>query len=202
VRSRLLPLLLALPAITAGAEPVTRTSEPVKPATEAREGWRSPGFRLDLQLGLQILHGTETGGAADWPGGTDFSMAFEPGYRLSRTVAVSAGLRYSLVPERSQGRQAVAEGGFAWSLTANAMWFPVDAFYLAAGLGYAGVLAGCHAGGGVVLVRAGAQLVVGESMAMGPLAQLSGSVIECSDGGGSRTYLHDSVFLAWALAWR
>lgn len=195
--------LLLLVAAPSGAQEITRTSQPVKPATEAREGWRSPGFRMELQFGWQFLDPLADADRFRTPRGDGFSFGIEPGVRLSRPLAVSVGLRYAAFPGASrrvgdlfQGR----DGGVTWSVTGNLTWFPVDQLFLGAGLGYGGLFQGeCHANGGAALVRAGAQLVVGESMAMGPTVQAGLSMTRCSS---SRSFFHDAVVLAWAFAWR
>lgn len=202
VRVFLAPFLVLLLAAAAGAEEIERSSVPVRPRTEAREGWRSPGFRMELQPGYQLLS-NRTDGDRLAPSGNGISLGIEPGLRLSRSFALSAGLRYALVPSRRVGSELEGyevSGGLSWTTTLDVTWFPVDQLFLGAGAGYGGMLTDCHATGVAALVRAGAQLVVTDLFAMGPLAQVGGTVLGCGEGRPAR--LHDSVFLAWAFAWR
>jgi len=199
------PLLLALlaPLPAAGdEEPSERESEYEMPASEA---WALPGFRVQLRFGRDSLVGGD--GAPDASG---WSFTVEPGIRLSASFSLSATLRYAALVEGFEGVRYTTSG--------DATWHPFDGFFLAAGIGYAGLVGNaaltgrCDGDGVVLLARTGWLIAAGELFATGPVIQLDQQWTGCGTEAwdweeeeaieSSRTWSHRSLHFSWSLAWR
>lgn len=194
--------LLGAPALALASEPVERESEWEQSALEA---WEEPGFRLQLRTGFDSL--TASGGEAPDAGG--ISIEVEPGVRLNRAFSLSVTLRYTVL--------SGGVDGLRWSTTADATWHPGLGFFLAAGLGYGGILGegflrDCDGSGVAVLGRTGWLIAAGEIFATGPVLQIDHQWTRCDslfgideeDGSSGRrsTWKHRTLHLAWSFAWR
>jgi hypothetical protein len=188
--------LLVLPVGSRADEPAERESEYEMPAAEA---WALPGFRVQLRFGRDWLTGDD--GLAPDTSGDSFSV--EPGIRLSSAFSISATLRYA----------ALVDGftGVRYSTSGEAAWHPYDGFFLAGGIGYAGLvgssfLQDCDGDGVLLLARTGWLLAAGEIFATGPVVQLDEQWTWCgrrsSFDDTNGVWRHRSLHFSWSLAWR
>lgn len=180
------------------AASVDRISEWEPSATEA---WAEKGFRIQLRFGTDSVSNVD-GRAPGWftPEYSPFSFTAEPGIRLSCWFSVSASLRYSL-----------AMSGIRWSNTADLSFHLFHGLYVAAGVGYGGVMGRpCEGGGGLVTIGRAAWLFpLGQVFATGPAVQWEWQDrLRC---GGPRSekdrsprydFGFRSSSLGWTLAWR
>jgi len=173
-----LSALLAWPAMAGAAvpEPEERESEYEMPAGEA---WRQPGFRVQLRVGHESVADDDGLG----PDAAGLTLGVEPGIRLSRWFSLSATLRYT--------RLVGGFDGMRWSSTADLTWHPWGGgFFLAAGVGYAGLLGNrefdisrpsrCDGDGLVALARTGWLFPMGELFSTGPIVQLDEQWTRCA----------------------
>ncbi|WP_373047709.1 hypothetical protein [Vulgatibacter sp.] len=168
-------VLLALPAWAGADEPEERESEWEMPAGEA---WSQEGFRVQIRVGRDLVSGLD--GA---PNSSGIAIAVEPGIRLSEDFSLSATLRYSVLAD-------TGFEGLRWTTTADATWHPWGGFFLAAGVGYAGLIGNrggfdeslqrrCDGSGAVLLARTGWLFALGELFSMGPVVQLDEQWTRC-----------------------
>lgn len=191
------PPLFAILALTllaaplAKAAPQDRISEIVPTALEA---WEREGFRVQLRLGFESLEPEGLQRRLSSDGLDHFSLAVEPGVRLSRWWSLSTSLRYTVLADQL---------GLRWTTSADATFHPFHGFHLAAGIGYGGMLGDLCTGSGVALLaRAGWLIPMGEIFAMGPVLQTDWQNTDCEGQWGNNVLRHRSMNFSWSLAWR
>lgn len=196
----------------AADEPKIRESEYEMGAAEA---WAQEGFRIQLRFGTESLKPLEKSGV---PGGA-WAIGVEPGVRLSRFWSLSANLRYSVLTDSLEGLR--------WSTTADLGFHPYGGSFIAAGIGYGGLLANhwddsgyreCDGHAVVALAKVGWLFAVGELFATGPVVQFDAQSTSCGnsvddsfDEEGfaspsarprSTWWSHRTLNLSWSVAWR
>lgn len=204
---------LLLPPQARAAEPIERTSEVLQTPSEA---WAEPGFRVQLRVGSEQFTPLNLA-----PQASGISLTAEPGIRLSRFWSLSAALRYTILDGDMSGLR--------WTTTVDLGFHPWGGLFMAAGVGYAGILAqsfglysDCMGSGVAVVGRLGWLFPVGELFATGPVIQTDLQWTRCGsddeiaavraddfeDGDWmvmerpASTWRHRSLHFAWSLAWR
>ncbi len=208
-------LITLLAGANAAADsPIDRISEQLLSAGEA---WQQPGFRIQLRVGTEDLIGLNT-----VPEGGGISLSAEPGVRLSRWFSLSATLHYTILSGELEGLR--------WSGTGDVSFHPAGGLFVAAGFGYAGIMAdgsydqgyvSCTGSGLATVGRLGWLIPLGDVFAMGPVVQADLQWTRCPDRSDSdvgymetdfpprwepprppTTWRHRSLHFAWSFAWR
>jgi len=195
VRRLLTAAVVAFAALPARAdEPLARSSEELLPAAQA---WASPGFRLSLSFGYELLVSLNVA-----PGARSVAPALQIGWRISPDLSLAASLRYSAAH--------AGLGGLRASATIEPVWHVTDELELSAGAGYVAslldnpvpatiplgviedavragrdpdlpVFGECDGHGINALLRAAWLWRVGPLFSTGPMVQLDAQWVSCSD---------------------
>ncbi|AKU93307.1 hypothetical protein AKJ08_3694 [Vulgatibacter incomptus] len=208
--------LMLADSARADEEPTDRVSDEILSPGEA---WAEPGFRIQLIVGSETLSGLN-----GVPSGGGLSLTAEPGVRLDRWWSLSATLHYTVLSGEAEGLR--------WSGTADLGFHPWSGLFVAAGLGYGGMIVNrdCTGTGLAASAKAGWLFPLGSLFATGPVVQTDLQWTRCtSDESSDRTsraltpegpmppppggrgfvdvsapstWRHRSVYVAWSFAWR